>query len=160
MDLIVNMFSNDAFRDYIQRNTISYRYYQTVAGKMQVLITDRGIYEASFVDNQAVLSKDQNYYLKQDGDITKLLLVGTPFQLKVWQAVLQIPVGQTASYQDIAHFIGYPRSWRAVANALAHNKVAYFIPCHRVIRKSGELANYKWGSERKMALLASEGCLI
>jgi AraC family transcriptional regulator, regulatory protein of adaptative response / methylated-DNA-[protein]-cysteine methyltransferase len=155
MNFAINTLTNDEFARYVQKNTISYGYCQTAVGRMQVVITDRGIYEASFADDQT-----ENYCFKQKVDVTKLLLVGTPFQLKVWQAVLQIPTGHTASYQDIAHFIGHPSSCRAVANTLAHNKIAYFIPCHRVIRKNGELAGYKWGSEKKIALLRYEGSSI
>lgn len=81
---------------------------------------------------------------------------GTEFQRKVWQALIQIPIGETRTYTQVAHMIGQPKAVRAVASACAANPVALLIPCHRVIRSSGELANYRWGIERKKALLARE----
>ena len=81
---------------------------------------------------------------------------GTNFQIKVWEALLRIPPGGVASYEDIARRIHAPRAVRAVANAVAHNPVAWLIPCHRVIRNSGALGGYRWGAIRKRALLAWE----
>jgi AraC family transcriptional regulator of adaptative response/methylated-DNA-[protein]-cysteine methyltransferase len=81
---------------------------------------------------------------------------GTNFQIKVWEALLRIPPGSVVSYEDIAQRIRAPRAVRAVANAVAHNPVAWLIPCHRVIRKSGALGGYRWGETRKKALLAWE----
>jgi AraC family transcriptional regulator of adaptative response/methylated-DNA-[protein]-cysteine methyltransferase len=81
---------------------------------------------------------------------------GTAFQQQVWQALREIPAGQTVSYADIARRIGAPRSVRAVAQACAANKLAVAIPCHRVIRNDGALAGYRWGVERKRILLEKE----
>jgi AraC family transcriptional regulator of adaptative response/methylated-DNA-[protein]-cysteine methyltransferase len=81
---------------------------------------------------------------------------GTVFQERVWQALTRIPVGETASYTDIARSIGAPRAVRAVAYACAQNPVAVAIPCHRVVRSDGALSGYRWGVERKRALLARE----
>jgi AraC family transcriptional regulator of adaptative response/methylated-DNA-[protein]-cysteine methyltransferase len=81
---------------------------------------------------------------------------GTAFQQRVWQALREIPAGETASYTDIAHRIGSPNSVRAVAQACAANALAVAIPCHRVIRNDGGLASYRWGVERKHALLEKE----
>jgi AraC family transcriptional regulator of adaptative response/methylated-DNA-[protein]-cysteine methyltransferase len=81
---------------------------------------------------------------------------GTNFQIKVWEALLRIPPGRVASYEAIARRIHAPRAVRAVANAVAHNPVAWLIPCHRVIRKSGALGGYRWGATRKKVLLAWE----
>ena len=81
---------------------------------------------------------------------------GTNFQIKVWEALLRIPPGSVVSYEDIAQRIRAPRAVRAVANAVAHNPVAWLIPCHRVIRKSGALGGYRWGETRKKVLLAWE----
>lgn len=81
---------------------------------------------------------------------------GTAFQQRVWQALRQIPVGTTATYAEIARRIGAPRSVRAVAGACAANPVAVAIPCHRVVRTDGGLSGYRWGLERKRALLARE----
>jgi len=82
---------------------------------------------------------------------------GTAFQRKVWQALREIPSGATASYLDIANRIGSPKSVRAVAAACAANPIAIAIPCHRVVRSDGGLSGYRWGVERKQALLAREG---
>ncbi|BCL74725.1 transcriptional regulator [Jeongeupia sp. HS-3] len=83
-------------------------------------------------------------------------LRGTPFQLRVWRALLKIPVGETASYTDIAERIGAPAAVRAVAGACAANALAVLIPCHRVLRRDGGLSGYRWGIERKRELLAME----
>ena len=85
-----------------------------------------------------------------------LLLKGTNFQVNVWKALLRIPEGRVVSYQDIAGLIGRPQSFRAVANAVAINPVAYLIPCHRVITKNGKIHQYRWGSARKKAILGWE----
>ncbi|AHF01845.1 methylated-DNA-protein-cysteine methyltransferase [Thiomicrospira aerophila AL3] len=78
---------------------------------------------------------------------------GTDFQLSVWQALQQIPLGQTRSYQQLADQLGRPQAVRAVANAIAANPIAWFIPCHRVIRSNGELGGYAWGLAQKQQLL-------
>ena len=85
-----------------------------------------------------------------------LLLRGTNFQIKVWEALLRIPAGEVISYRTLARMTGNPRAQRAVGTALAHNRIALLIPCHRVIRESGEVGQYRWGSERKTALIAYE----
>jgi AraC family transcriptional regulator of adaptative response/methylated-DNA-[protein]-cysteine methyltransferase len=81
---------------------------------------------------------------------------GTVFQERVWRALTEIPAGQTASYADIARRIGAPKSVRAVAAACAANKIAVAIPCHRVVKNDGALSGYRWGVERKRALLKAE----
>jgi len=81
---------------------------------------------------------------------------GTAFQQRVWQALRQIPPGETASYAQIAQRIGSPKSVRAVAGACAANTLAVAIPCHRVVRSDGALSGYRWGVERKRELLARE----
>ena len=83
-------------------------------------------------------------------------LQGTAFQQRVWQALREIPAGCTASYTDIAQRIGAPNAVRAVAGACAANPVAVAVPCHRVLRLDGQLSGYRWGIERKRALLARE----
>ncbi len=85
-----------------------------------------------------------------------VLLKGSPFQLKVWEALLRIPTGELRAYQAVAEDLGAPQSTRAVASAIAQNKIALLIPCHRVIRSTGDIHAYRWGSERKQALLAWE----
>jgi AraC family transcriptional regulator of adaptative response/methylated-DNA-[protein]-cysteine methyltransferase len=81
---------------------------------------------------------------------------GTAFQQRVWQALREIPAGSTASYSEIAQRIGAPKSVRAVAQACAANPLAVAIPCHRVVRNDGALSGYRWGIERKRALLERE----
>ena len=85
-----------------------------------------------------------------------LQIKGTNFQINVWRALLSIPKGCVVSYQDIASHIGRPKAFRAVANAIAINPVAYLIPCHRVITKSGKIHQYRWGSYRKKAIIGWE----
>jgi AraC family transcriptional regulator, regulatory protein of adaptative response / methylated-DNA-[protein]-cysteine methyltransferase len=84
---------------------------------------------------------------------------GTAFQQRVWQALRQIPAGETASYSDVARMIGSPNSVRAVAAACAHNNIAVAIPCHRVVHKGGDLSGYRWGVARKRTLLERETCV-
>ncbi len=85
-----------------------------------------------------------------------LHLRGTNFQLKVWQALLRIPEGALATYQDIARAIGQPAAARAVGSAVGANSLSVLVPCHRVIRKSGLFGHYRWGSARKLALCGRE----
>lgn len=85
---------------------------------------------------------------------------GTAFQQRVWQALREIPAGQTATYTDIARKIGAPRSVRAVAGACAANAIAVAIPCHRVVRHDGSLSGYRWGVERKRRLIDAERLVI
>ena len=89
-------------------------------------------------------------------DTVKLHLVGTPFQLKVWESLLKIPWGAVATYGDIAQAIGSPGSARAVGSAVGKNPVAFLIPCHRVIRSSGTLGEYAWDPARKSAMIGWE----
>ena len=91
------------------------------------------------------------------GEDLPLDVRGTAFQQRVWQALRQVPAGQTVSYTELARRLGLPNSVRAVASACAANVLAVAIPCHRVVRKDGDLAGYRWGVERKRALLAREG---
>jgi AraC family transcriptional regulator, regulatory protein of adaptative response / methylated-DNA-[protein]-cysteine methyltransferase len=83
-------------------------------------------------------------------------ITGTAFQAQVWRALQKIPPGHTATYSEIAAALGRPKAVRAVAQACASNKLALLVPCHRVIRSDGDLAGYRWGIERKRALLARE----
>ncbi|MBV8048202.1 MAG: bifunctional helix-turn-helix domain-containing protein/methylated-DNA--[protein]-cysteine S-methyltransferase [Paludibacterium sp.] len=85
-----------------------------------------------------------------------LVLKGTNFQIKVWEALLAIAPGEVITYSDLAARAGAPKAQRAVGSALAANAIGYLIPCHRVIRASGDVGQYRWGSERKRALLAWE----
>ena len=86
----------------------------------------------------------------------KLLVGGTNFQLKVWEALIRIPVGQVTTYSELGAQLGEPRAARAVGNAVAANRVSYLIPCHRVIRRMGVAGDYRWGSRRKQLMIAWE----
>lgn len=87
-------------------------------------------------------------------------LVGTPFQLDVWNALITIPEGETRTYKEIAKQVGKPKSVRAVANAIGANPIAVLVPCHRVVRSDGSLGGYRYGIEIKMKLLEREGVLV
>ncbi len=86
----------------------------------------------------------------------KISLFGTEFQIKVWNALLKIPKGRVVSYRTIAQMIGKPSASRAVANAIGRNPISLIIPCHRVVRSSGELGGYRWGIAIKTKILQSE----
>jgi AraC family transcriptional regulator, regulatory protein of adaptative response / methylated-DNA-[protein]-cysteine methyltransferase len=94
--------------------------------------------------------------LQQPDQNLKLHLQGTPFQIKVWEALLRIPEGRLTSYGSLAKEIGQPTASRAVGTAIGSNPVAFLIPCHRVIKSVGGIGEYRWGSERKMAMIGWE----
>lgn len=119
--------------------------------------------EAVFVED---LSQYENWinsvYAFIDGKIEQedefpLDIYGTPFQKQVWNALREIPRGEVSSYTEVATKISSPKAVRAVATACANNKLAIMIPCHRVVREDGSISGYKWGVERKRALLKNEG---
>ncbi|MFC5768822.1 methylated-DNA--[protein]-cysteine S-methyltransferase [Thauera sinica] len=85
-----------------------------------------------------------------------LVLRGTNFQIKVWEALLRIEPGRLVSYQQLARQLGQPRASRAVGSAIAANTIGFLIPCHRVIRGGGDFGQYRWGSDRKLALIGWE----
>ena len=102
---------------------------------------------------QALVMFDQDWSCLRD---VKLHLPASKFQIKVWEALLKIPMGVVASYGDIARHIGQPSAARAVGTAIANNPVAFLIPCHRVIQKNGMSGGYMWGTARKQAMLGWE----
>ncbi len=93
---------------------------------------------------------------RRTGTPLSVLVGGTNFQLKVWEALLRIPPGRLVTYGDVATAIGRATSARAVGNAVGANRVSFLIPCHRVIRSMGVISSYRWGPERKRAILAWE----
>lgn len=107
-------------------------------------------------DRQAQRLLDQVFPGTPQPGRLHLLLRGTNFQLKVWEALLRLPAGRRASYTQVAALAGTPKAQRAVGSALAANPIAYLIPCHRVIRESGDSGQYRWGGDRKVAMLAWE----
>jgi AraC family transcriptional regulator of adaptative response/methylated-DNA-[protein]-cysteine methyltransferase len=159
--------------------TIRYGIHPTPFGRCLIATTERGICHLGFVqtsegdavDNlvsnwkQAAMIEDHSatsslvepiFDLGYRGKPLNVHLKGTNFQLKVWEALLHIPVGAVTTYQGIASRVGRPGATRAVGTAVGHNPIAVLIPCHRVIRKVGEFGNYRYGTLRKKALLARE----
>ena len=159
--------------------TIRYGIHPTPFGKCLIGTTDRGICHLGFVQNsegdaidnliddwkQAEMIEDYKstsrlvepiFDLGYRGIPLNVHLRGTNFQLKVWEALLQIPAGAVTTYEGIASQIGRPGAMRAVGTAIGHNPIAVLIPCHRVIRKVGQFGNYRYGALRKKALLARE----
>jgi len=154
---------------------IAYDWMDSPYGDMLVMVTDRGICgmafggefgrekseadmmsrwpAAAFVHDPAqVRSAAGNL----EGGEARLHLIGAPFQIKVWEALLAIPSGQVTTYGDIAAHIGNPKAVRAVGTAVGRNPISWLIPCHRALRKSGELGGYHWGLPVKRAMLARE----
>jgi AraC family transcriptional regulator of adaptative response/methylated-DNA-[protein]-cysteine methyltransferase len=115
--------------------------------------------QATYIQLTDKIQQEALYIFTRDwsrlGEI-KLHLKGTPFQLKVWETLLKIPLGGLASYAGIAAGIGQVGAARAVGSAVADNPVAFLIPCHRVIQSGGEVGNYHWGSTRKVAMIGWE----
>ena len=159
--------------------TIQYGIHPTPYGKCLIATTERGICNLSFVDGgegrtiDELVSGWSKARMIEDYHATaslvtrifanqgpksplKLYLRGTNFQIKVWEALLSIPTGALTTYEHIATQIGKPDALRAVGTAVGQNPVVYLIPCHRVIRKTGEYGNYRYGSARKKILLAKE----
>ena len=161
--------------------TIRYGIHPTPFGKCLIATTDRGICHLSFVQSsegdaidslvadwkQAKMMEDYRSTVSliepifdlryhHHGKPLNVHLRGTNFQLKVWEALLQIPSGEVTTYAQLAARIGNPRATRAVGTAVGHNPIAVLIPCHRVIRKVGDFGNYRYGALRKKALLARE----
>ena len=118
----------------------------------------RGFEAATFVEDATATAGIAGtiFGAPAGGDAIALHLRGTAFQIKVWRALLAIPPGCVTSYGDLAHRIGAPRASRAAGTATASNPVAWIIPCHRVIRASGVLGEYRWGRGRKLAMLSLE----
>ncbi|HET7143724.1 MAG TPA: methylated-DNA--[protein]-cysteine S-methyltransferase, partial [Anaerolineales bacterium] len=166
--------------------TIHYALHPTPFGKCLIAITERGICHLGFaqtsegdaIDNlvadwkQARMVEDYKATapliarifpdretvsaFDEAAQPLKLHLRGTNFQIKVWEALLKIPTGTVTTYEHVAAQIGSPNALRAVGTAVGHNPIAVLIPCHRVIRKSGDFGNYRYGMARKKALLARE----
>jgi len=143
-------------------------------GNCLLVRTPRGICSLEFldvgdVDVDGLVARWPDAVLREDIAGTKRLveaifedqpfalhLRGTNFQLQVWRALLRIPPGGVISYRGLAEGLGRPTATRAVASAIARNPVAYLIPCHRVLRSTGAIGDYRWGSVRKQAILARE----
>jgi len=110
---------------------------------------------ATYVEDPMAL-KDMTDAAFGPGGAAKLHLIGAPFQIKVWEALLSIPSGQVTTYSEIARVVGHPKAARAVGTAVGRNPVSWLIPCHRALRRSGGLGGYHWGLPVKRAMLAWE----
>ena len=162
--------------------TLRYGIHETPFGTCLIAITERGITDLRFLDEtlsiEVLLARlksewpQASYIHDEAGTLPyieqlfsanssknnplPLVLRGTNFQIKVWEALLRIPLGRLVSYDDVARSIGQPTASRAVGTAIGSNRIAYLIPCHRVLQKSGGLGGYRWGTPRKQAMLARE----
>jgi len=114
---------------------------------------------ANFVENPAIIANWTSAAFGQGGEAA-LHLIGAPFQIKVWEALLSIPSGHVTTYSEIAAHIGNPKAVRAVGTAVGKNPVSWLIPCHRALRKSGGLGGYHWGLPVKRAMLAYESARL
>ncbi len=119
---------------------------------------------AEFINNPArtaaLIDKIFNGLLKKEKNEIRLILKGTKFQLKVWEALIKIPVGSLVTYSTVAKLVGSPKAVRAVGSANANNPIGILIPCHRVIRSSGVIGGYRWSPVRKKAIIAWENALV
>lgn len=171
-------FKNDG-----EKLSIHYRFAKTLFGEVLIASTQKGICHLAFVDNQNSALKNlrgqfsKAKFLEKNDDLQnqalkifeqhprnieriKLHLKGTPFQLKVWQSLLQIPQGHLESYADIAQSIKSANAVRAVGTAIGKNPIAYLIPCHRVIQSTGLFGQYRWGETKKAALIGWEASQV
>lgn len=112
--------------------------------------------EASFVEDASASAGVAKSVFNPGTEDINVCLMGTPFQLQVWKALLAIPAGAATTYGDIAQHIDKPKAARAVGTAVGRNPISFLIPCHRVLRKSGALGGYHWGLTRKRAILVWE----
>lgn len=160
---------------------IWYGFHPTPFGECLLALTERGICKLAFVTEsgrdavrRALVREWEQAEVREEPERTEaivrriferpersgqplpLILHGTNFQIKVWEALLRIPSGRLVSYQDVAKAIGHPGAVRAVGTAIGKNPVPVIIPCHRVIRASGEFGEYGYGTPRKLALLGWE----
>lgn len=160
---------------------IRYAFIDSKYGKCLIGLLAGSVCYLSFYDNpDEAMSKfkrlfPKKYFIKDQHTCTlvaesifedtcqdlNVSLTGTAFQMEVWKELTNIKPGTTKSYEDIAKAIGRPKSIRAVANAIAHNNIAYVIPCHRVIRKNGKMAHKsRWGLDRKQQMLKHESVVL
>jgi AraC family transcriptional regulator of adaptative response/methylated-DNA-[protein]-cysteine methyltransferase len=171
------------FKALGERLVIRWGLHDAPLGRVLLGVTDRGICWLSFVNegdaaaieafqrewHGATLVRDQattadhvhrGFELaERSSEPLPLLLRGTNFQIKVWEALLRIPFGRLVSYQAVAHAVGQPRAVRAVGAAVGRNNISWLIPCHRVILSTGVIHNYRWGTAQKQKLLTLESAL-
>jgi AraC family transcriptional regulator, regulatory protein of adaptative response / methylated-DNA-[protein]-cysteine methyltransferase len=159
--------------------SINYSFAESPFGKLLVGSTNKGICHMAFADDEGeaflqlkqhfpnatykqvvdLIQQNALYIFTHDWntlDQVKLHLKGTPFQLKVWETLLKIPVGGLSTYKTVAQQVQNPNALRAVGSAIGQNPVAFIIPCHRVIQSAGTFGNYHWGTTRKTAMIGWE----
>lgn len=161
-----------------EAGSVRYTIADSPLGRMLVAATERGLCGLAFADSDEELADylTRNFPTAQRDDGHTLLvgpvsqlmageqvdlpldIRGTAFQARVWNALRTIPRGRTWTYEQLAEAIGQPNAVRAVARACASNRIAVAIPCHRIVRKDGDLGGYRWGVERKRKLLEQERC--
>ncbi len=181
-DLFVNIegMTPAEYKNGGKNLSINYSFAQSPFGSLIVASTAKGVCYMAFEEEEDkalnnLKSKFPNAAFRQMLDLTqqnalfifqndwsklpeiKLHLKGTDFQLKVWETLLKIPMGQLSTYGSIAGSIGNPKASRAVGTAIGHNPVAFLIPCHRVIQSTGMFGGYMWGATRKTAIIGWEG---
>lgn len=167
------------FKNGGEKLSINYCFAESPFGKIIVASTAKGVCHISFREDQHLaLSELKTHFpnaqyhqvldkFQQDAlfifqndwqqlDQIKLHLKGTEFQLKVWETLLTIPMGQLSTYGNVAQKIDKPKAARAVGTAIGNNPVAFIIPCHRVIQASGRIGGYMWGNTRKSAIIGWE----
>ena len=164
---------------------IAYGFHDTPFGEALILATDRGVAGLAFVDEdkgqtraealadmtsrwpKATFAEAPERTAVQAARIfepsrwsaeqpVRLVLIGTDFEIRVWQALLRIPMGRAVTYADIARHLGQPTASRAVGSAVGRNPISFVVPCHRVLRGDGQLGGYHWGLTRKRALIGWE----
>lgn len=179
-DLFVNIeaVTPQEFKSNGKGLKIQYGFHYTPFGECFIAHTDKGICGLSFIDENKEVVLEDFYHQWQYAEIIhdeqsttflidqlfgpvkekklKLLLKGSKFQVKVWEALLKIPFGSVSTYRNIASAIGQPAAVRAVGSAVGANPVAFIIPCHRVIRSEGLIGQYHWGATRKKAMIGWE----
>ena len=182
-DLFVNIegVSPQQYKSAGQELVIWYGYHSTPFGLCFLAATEKGVCELRFIDENRTRNEFKQFstkwhfasihnrpdltqqYLRQifspekvNGEKLNLLVQGSPFQLKVWEALVKIPFGSVASYEQVSNEIGMPGGIRQVASAAGQNPITYLIPCHRIIRKNGEVGNFSYGKTRKQAMIGWE----
>lgn len=180
-DLFINIegMTPGEYKNGGERLIINYSFAESPFGNLIVASTSKGICHMAFVENEPQALKDlqcrfPNANYSQVVDLNqqnalfifqydwsklnqiKLHLNGTAFQLKVWETLLKIPMGELTTYGTIANKIEKPKASRAVGTAIGNNPVAFLIPCHRVIQSTGDIGGYMWGNTRKSAIIGWE----
>lgn len=180
-DLFINIegMTPGEFKNGGENLNISYSFQESLFGNILVASTPKGLCHLMFFDDKEIAMQELQHsfpkakYKEEVDEIQKnalrfftqdwnnlseikLHLKGTPFQLKVWAALLKIPMGGLSSYGNIAKTIEQPTASRAVGTAIGDNPIAFIIPCHRVIQATGTYGQYRWGSTRKSVLIGWE----